>query len=263
MKSKAPFDKYLYYKKSVQSPTEDIHFFQKTFKSFFKKPAYTFREDFCGTFYLAYHWIQQHSKNKAIAIDADKEPIDYGNKHHLSKLETKQQKRLKVLNKNVLDKNLPKAEIITVSNFSYYALKERALMLKYFKNVHKALSKKGLFIIDVLGGPDCEEISEEETQHKNFSYYWDQDCFDPLKRTGQFYIHFKRKGEKKREKVFSYDWRLWSLPELKDILKDAGFSKVHVYWEGTDKKGEGNGLFKPETTGEICDTWIAYLVSLP
>ena len=262
MKTKAPFDKYLYYKKSVQSPKEDIHFFKKTFKHFFKKPAKVFREDFCGTFYLAYHWIKDHPKNKAIAIDADKEPIEYGNKHHLSQLKVSQRHRLKVLNKNVLDKNLLKSEIITVSNFSYFALKERALMLKYFKNVHKALSKKGLFIIDVLGGADCEELSEEEVQHKDFSYYWDQDQFDPISRTGKFYIHFKRKGEKKREKAFSYDWRLWALPELKDILTEAGFSKIYVYWEGTDKHGEGNGIFKPTEKGEICDTWIAYLVSL-
>ncbi|MCZ0933152.1 MAG: class I SAM-dependent methyltransferase [Oligoflexia bacterium] len=263
MKAKIPFDKYFYYKKSVQSPIEDIKFFKKTFKHFFKKPAHIFREDFCGTFYVAYHWIKDHSKNKAIAIDADKEPIEYGNKHHLSKLKDSQKNRLKVLNKNVLDKNLPKAEIITVSNFSYFALKERSSMLKYFKNVRKALSKKGLFIIDVLGGPECEELSEEEAQHGGFSYYWDQDRFDPISRTGQFYIHFKRKGEKKREKEFSYSWRLWSLPELKDILTEAGFSKVHVYWEGSNKQGEGNGIFKQTKKGDICDTWIAYLVSLP
>ena len=262
MKPKAPFDKYFYYKKSVQSPIEDIQFFKKTFKSFFKKPARVFREDFCGTFYLAYHWIKNHPQNKAIAIDADKEPIDYGKNNHLSKLKPSQQSRLKVLNKNVLDKNLPKADIISVSNFSYFALKERDSMLKYFKSVRKSLAEKGLFIIDVVGGPDCEKLSEEEVKHNSFSYYWDQDEFDPISRTGKFYIHFKRKGEKKRKKEFTYEWRLWSIPELKDILISAGFSKVHVYWEGANRQGEGNGLFKPAKKGDICDTWIAYLISL-
>ena len=263
MKTKVPFDKYFYYKKSVQSPEEDISFFKKTFKSFFKQPAHIFREDFCGTFYLAYHWIKDHSKNKAIAIDSDKKPIEYGIKHHLSKLEPSQKKRLQILNNNVLDKNLPKANIISVSNFSYFALKERSLILKYFKNVRKTLFKKGLFILDVVGGPDCEQLSEEEVKHKDFTYYWDQDKFNPINRNGKYYIHFKRKGEKKRMKEFSYDWRLWSLPELKDILISAGFSKVHVYWEGTNKQGEGNGIFKKSKQGEVCDTWIAYLVSLP
>ena len=75
--------------------------------------------------------------------------------------------------------------------------------------------------------------NEEETEHDGFSYFWDQDSYDALTNFGQFYIHFKRKGEKKREKVFSYDWRLWSIPELKECLLEAGFEKTVVYWEGT------------------------------
>ena len=47
-----------------------------------------------------------------------------------------------------------------------------------------------------------------------------------------------------------------------------GFTKkyrVHklVYWEQSDKKGEGTGVFKKSETGEICGTWIAYLVCQP
>ena len=260
MKNKSKFDKYFYYKKSVQSPKEDIQFFKKTYTHFFKKSPRIFREDFCGTFYVGYHWIKEHPQNKAIVIDADKKPIEYGKKHHLSKLNPSQKLRLKILNQNVLDKGLPKAEIITVSNFSYFIFKHRALMLKYFKNIKKSLFKQGLFIIDVVGGPDCESYCEERVEYEGFDYYWDQDYFDPINNTARFYIHFKRKGEKKQKKAFSYCWRLWSIPELKDILKEAGFSKVHVYWEQSDKKGEGTGIFKKTLRGEACDTWIAYLV---
>ena len=209
---------------------------------------------------MGYHWVKDHSQNKAIVIDADKKPIEYGKKHHLSKLNSSQQSRLHILNKNVLDKKLPKADIISVSNFSYFIFKQREFLLKYFKNVKRSLFKQGLFIIDVVGGPDCEGLSEEVIEHEDFDYYWDQDSFDPISNTAHFYIHFKRKGEKKQKKAFSYYWRLWSMPELKDVLKDAGFSKVHVYWEQSDKKGDGNGVFKKTLKGEACDTWIAYLV---
>ena len=260
MKKNQEFDKYFYYKKSVQNPKQDIKFFRKTYQSFFKKQARIFREDFCGTFYVGYHWVKGHPQNKAIVIDEDRQPIEYGKKHHLSKLKSSEIARLQVLNKNVLDKNLPKAEIISVSNFSYFVFKQRDMMLKYFRNVKKSLFKKGLFIIDVVGGPDCEALSEERTEYDDFSYYWDQDSFDPISNTAHFYIHFKRKGEKKQKRAFSYYWRLWSLPELKDVLKDAGFSNVHVYWEQSDKRGEGTGVFRKSHRGEICDTWIAYLV---
>ena len=264
MKKLPTFDKYFYYKQAVQAPLEDIYFFNKTYKNLYKKKARVFREDFCGTFYIAYHWVKQNPKNKAIAIDKDPLPLSYGQKHHKSQLKPEQQKRLTVLNKDILESKLPKADIISVSNFSYFILKERELMLQYFKNVRKSLNKKGLFITDVVGGPACEGVMEEETKYKGFSYYWDQDFFNPISRIAHFYIHFKRKAEKKKRlRQFSYEWRLWTLPELKDILKEAGFSKVFVYWEESDKKGEGTGVYKKTHQGDLCETWVAYLVSVP
>ena len=263
MKKRPPFDKYLYYKKAVQNPSEDISFFKKTFRSVYKKTPFTFREDFCGTFYLAYHWVKAHRQNKAIAIDIDQEPIKYGIKHHISQLSPSQKERLSVLNKNILTPRLPSAEIISVSNFSYFILKTKKEMLKYFKNAHKSLAKEGLFILDLVGGPDCEKLTEEETKHKDFSYFWDQDYFDPIQKIGHFYIHFKRKKERKQLKQFSYSWRLWTIPELKDLLQEAGFSNISVYWEQSDKKGYGTGVFKKQESGEACDCWIAYLVSRP
>lgn len=259
MKKQPAFDKYLYYKKSVQSPKEDIQFFKAVYRQNFKKNPRIFREDFCGTFYVSWYWVKSHPKNQAIAIDSDKNPIMYGKKHHLSQLRPSQKSRLKILNKNVLTPGLPKAELITVSNFSYFIFKQRSQMLKYFKNIKKSLLKEGLFVIDVLGGPDCEGDSEEIVEHDNFNYYWEQKDFDPISNTAQCYIHFKRKGKRKEKKAFSYEWRLWSIPELKDLLKEAGFSQVDVYWEQEDKKGEGTGVFKKALRGEECDTWIAYL----
>ncbi|MBC6416145.1 MAG: class I SAM-dependent methyltransferase [Bdellovibrionales bacterium] len=258
-----PFDKFFYYKKAVQNPAKEFDFFKKTFRSFYKKTPLLFREDFCGTFYMAFQWVQDHKLNKAIAIDVDKKPIEYGIKHHLCQLNASQKKRFTFLNKNILTPRLPSAELITVSNFSYFALKTQNLMLKYFKNVHKSLYKKGLFILDVMGGPDCEKIIEEERKYKTFTYFWDQDYFDPIQREGHYHIHFKRKGERKRLKQFSYNWRLWTIPELKQLLLSAGFSEVYVYWEQSDKKGEGNGVFKKTKKAETCDSWIAYLVSIP
>ena len=56
-----------------------------------------------------------------------------------------------------------------------------------------------------------------------FSYFWDQTYYSPVTHFGKFHIHFKRRGEKKRQKVFSYDWRMWGLAEIKDILEEVDF----------------------------------------
>jgi hypothetical protein len=53
------------------------------------------------------------------------------------------------------------------------------------------------------------------------------------------------------------------MKESQDILIDAGFSSVEVYWEGTDEDGEGDGEFTLERQAENTDAWIAYLVAIP
>jgi hypothetical protein len=54
---------------------------------------------------------------------------------------------------------------------------------------------------------------------------------------------------------------MWTLPEILEMLAEVGFKNPTVYWEGTDKDGDGNGVFKPETHGEADAGWIAYLVA--
>ena len=52
-----------------------------------------------------------------------------------------------------------------------------------------------------------------------------------------------------------------SVDELRDMLLEAGFSDVTVYWEGEDEDGEGNGEFTPSASGEADLAWIAYIVA--
>jgi cyclopropane fatty-acyl-phospholipid synthase-like methyltransferase len=261
--SKKDFDKYFYYEKSVQSADNDVHFLKKTFKELRGREPKVLREDFCGTFKICCEWVKLNTEYKAFGIDLDQEPIDYGKKHYLPKLKDSQQKRITIYNKNVLDKKLPKADMIAAQNFSYFLFKEREQLRNYFKNSYKSLVDDGLFIVDCFGGSQCYEPNEEETEHEDegFSYFWDQDTFDPVTNEDQFHIHFKRKGEKKRENVFSYDWRLWSIPEIKEIMLEAGFKKVYVYWEGTDDDGTGDGVFSKVSEGEDCEGWVAYVAA--
>ena len=64
------------------------------------------------------------------------------------------------------------------------------------------------------------------------------------------------------EKAFSYDWRLWTLPEIREILDEAGFTEVTIYWEGTDEEcNEGDGVVEPAETGDADPGWICYIVA--
>ena len=258
---KRVFDKYDLYMESVQSPDVDVLFYRKVYKELKKKEPKVMREDFCGTFALCTEWVKLSKHYKAYGIDLDPEPIEYGKSHYLSKLKEHEQKRITILEQDVLHKNLPKSDIVAAMNFSYFIFHKREQMKEYFRNVYSTLNSGGIFLIDVFGGSDCCDENEETTNLRKFKYFWHQRGFDPVTAKAKFNIHFQIKGQKKTEDVFTYDWRMWSIPELRETLEEVGFKKTHIYWEGTNKKGEGNGIFTRTEKGEECEAWIAYIAS--
>jgi hypothetical protein len=154
--------------------------------------------------------------------------------------------------------------VICALNFSYFIFKQRAQLKTYFRNAYEGLTQKGVFVLDCFGGALTLSPNEESTELENpdFTYYWDQTQVNPVSHEALFHIHFKLKGQRKRKKVFTYDWRMWSLAELKDLLVEVGFQEVVVYWEGTTRQGEGNGVFRPTTKGDACEAWVAYIVGM-
>lgn len=254
-----PFDKYKYYQESVQSPETDAEFLEETYKELKGHKPTTLREDFCAAFALCCEWVKRSPDHVAYGLDIDPEPVKYGFDHYLPELSAEQKERVHIREQDVMSSDLPTADIIAALNFSYFGFKQRSELLRYFQACYESLNDNGLLIMDCFGGPDCMEPNEHETEYDDFSYFWDQDSYNPLNHHATFYIHFKRNGEKKRERVFTYDWRLWTLAELHDLAEEAGFRKMHFYWEGTDEDGEGDGHFTRTETGENCDAWVAYL----
>ena len=256
-----PFDKYTLYHKAVQSPDTDVEFFARAYKESRKgRTPQILREDFCAAGALSVSWVKAGPKRQAYGVDIDPEPMEYGRANYISKLKPDQKKRVHLIEQNVLAAGLPKADISVACNFSYFIFKQRSELKNYFHNVYKHLKPDGIAIFDTFGGGQCYDAIEDVARHKGFMYYWDQTGFDPVSNEALFHIHF-RKGSKKYKNVFTYDWRMWSIPELRDILEEVGFKKTHIYWEGTTRKGEGNGKFTRVTKGEACLSWIAYIIA--
>ena len=192
-------------------------------------------------------------------LDLDQPTMDYGLQKHIEPL-GEDAKRIELLNRNVLDGTKRKFDIIAAFNFSYSVFKTRAELLSYFQTAHRDLAKDGAFFIDLYGGPESQEEVEETQKLKGFTYVWDQEPIDAITHWGLRHIHFRFPDGSEMKKAFTYDWRLWTLPELCDLMDDAGFSSWDVYWEGADKKGNGDGVFKKQAHAENEDAWIAYLV---
>ena len=253
-------DKHILYEASVQCVEAEIDFVDQTFEKLRKRKAKVLREDFCGTTNSSCEWVRRRSSNVAWSVDLDPDVLEWGRKNHINKLKPEQQKRMNVIKANVLDCGITETDVVLAMNFSYWIFKERKLMLQYFRSVYDSLVKDGLFILDFFGGYEAFREMEESTEHEGFTYVWDQAHYNPINGHGTFHIHFHFSDGSELEKAFTYEWRIWTLPEIRELLREAGF-KENVYWEGTDEDGEGNGEFSPSEEGEADAGWIAYIVA--
>ena len=260
---KYPFDKYELYSAAVQSPGEDVKFYRDRYMDIrgkSMKPT-VLREDFCGGGAISCEWVKLNKKYNSVGLDLDIVPMDYGRKNYISKLTQDQKRRVVLVKKDVLTKNLPKADIVCAVNFSYFFFKQREILRAYFSNVRESMNSNGIFLVDIFGGTQCTDAITDKTKHDGFTYFWDQKNFDPYNNEAEFAIHFKY-NKKMYKNVFTYDWRMWTIPEVKEIMIEAGFKSVEVFWEGTARDGGGSGIFKKIVKGEACLSWIAYVVGV-
>ena len=253
-------DRHILYEQSVQCVESEIDFIDHTFQALRHRPATTLREDFCGTANTSCEWIKRRETNIAYSVDIDPDVLEWGKKNKIAKLTEDQIARINILNDNVLNVNTGPVDAVLAMNFSYWIFRDRPSMMNYFKTIRDTLVDDGVFFLDAFGGYEAFQEMEEETEHDDFSYIWDQHSYDPITGYAKCKIHFKFKDGSKIKNAFEYDWRLWTLPEIAEMLTEVGF-KPTIYWEGTDKDGEGNGIFKPATSGEADAGWVTYIVA--
>jgi hypothetical protein len=255
-------DRHELYEASVQEPEAEVDLVDQVWKERRRRLAHSIREDFCGTAAMAMEWVKRRRANTAIAVDLDDEVLDWGRAKLPDRLTPAQRTRLTILQADVRTIRTEPVDSILAMNFSYFIFKQREELKSYFQRCHAGLVRDGLLLLDAYGGSESFEEMEEERDLDGFTYVWDQAVYNPI--TGQVinHIHYRFPDGSEIKKAFTYDWRLWTIPELRDILLDAGFKDVVVYWEGTNKRtNEGNGVWKISDRGEACEGWIAYLVA--
>lgn len=255
-------DKHVLYQLSVQAPETDAKTYARWFKRYTGRELRSMREDFCGTAVLSCHHVKNHKDNTAVGVDLDRPTLDWGIQHNVETLlDQEQQRRLKLIEKNVLDVTSPKVDCVLALNFSYGVFKTRAELGAYIKTVYKSLKPGGVFYMDALGGPDVMQEKTDVTEKEGFDYHWEQRSYDPISHRFVCAIHFEFPDGTMMKNAFVYDWRLWTLAELRELFVEAGFDDVHVLWEGTDLKTmEGNGVFRRKEVGDMDEAWISLVV---
>jgi len=255
-------DKHALYQLAVQSPAEDVRFLARLYRSLRGREARHLREDFCGTALLCTAWVRGKKPRTAEGFDISEQTLAWGRAHNFPPLGERAE-RIELHAEDVRAPSARRPDVRCAQNFSYFVFKERAQLLAYFESARRDLAPGGIFVLDIYGGPEAMEEEEEEREiEEGFTYVWEQRRYVPATGAYEAHIHFRFHDGSEMRRAFSYDWRLWTLPEVKDALLDAGFARVESYWEGTDAKGEGgNGIFRRSARGENCPAWVTYLVA--
>jgi SAM-dependent methyltransferase len=255
-------DRHWLYQESVQSPGEHIRFFDRVYKRAHGRLPRILKEDFCGTAFLSADWVRERPDNIAIGVDLDESTLDWGKEKNIAPLEPEQRERVVLHLADVRDVKEPKVDIVAALNFSYFEFHTRDDLRFYFECARKSLATGGLLILDMFGGWEAQMEVTDKTRNAGFTYIWEQTTFDPISHLTQFQIHFKFHGGGGIKKAFEYNWRLWTIPELRELLEEAGFGSVDIYWEGVDDEtDEGSGEFELVTEAENQPGWIAMLVA--
>ena len=257
-------DRFALYQQSVQDVKWEMEFLERVFQEKRGRMPLTLREDFCGTALAACEWVRRDRRHHAIGVDLDESVLAWAREHNLTKLAPSAAARLTLLRADVLMANTMPVDMLLAFNFSYWTFKERAALRRYFQQVLQHLVPDGLFMLDAYGGYDAFREMRERQDFGRFTYIWEQAEYEPVSGHTTCHIHFAFPDGSRLKRAFSYHWRLWTLPELREVLLEAGFSKVIVYLEGMDEKsGKGNGTFAPAEQGDADAAWIAYIVAEP
>jgi SAM-dependent methyltransferase len=266
------YDRHALYEASVQSVDSDVAFFAGVYRRKRGRPARMLREDFCGTAALSAAWLRLHRDNRAVGVDLDPEVLAWAREHRLPKMGDAAS-RLSLVRADVRSNRVPKADLTLALNFSYCVFKERRDLLGYVRAAREGLKPGGLLVLNVFGGTEAMETLSERSRKKgfvqddgtrvpSFTYVWEHERFNPIDHHLLCHIHYEFPDGSAMRNAFTYDWRLWTLPELRELCAEAGFASTDVYLEGWDDEANASShVYRKRTHFENQAGWLAYVMA--
>lgn len=265
-------DRHALYEAAVQGVDYDLDFMEKLFRHLRGRRPRVMREDFCGTAALSCGWVLRSPSNEAYGVDLDRSVLAWARRHRLARLNGAD--RVHLVQANVLNARVPRADVTLAYNFSFWIFKTRPSLLAYFRAARRALVDDGVLLLSMYGGTGVFETLIEPrripakqavdgTRLPAFRYVWEQERFNPITNDLFCSIHFELPGGKRMRRAFTYDWRLWSLPEVRELLEEAGFRESRVYVEGWDEDARrADGVYHRRKSFENQEGWLALVAGI-
>jgi hypothetical protein len=238
-------DRYALYEAAVQGVEHDLQFIERVYRRHNGRPPRLLREDFCATALLACEWVARGRDHHALALDLDPAPLAWVRRHRLPYMRAAAD-RLQLLKRDARSVTKPRSDVLVALNFSYWVFQTRAELIGYFRKTLASLTPGGMMFANAFGGTEAmEAISETRRidasqgpdggRIPGFTYVWEQQHFNPIDHHLISHIHFRFRDGTMMRRAFTYDWRLWTLPEIRDCMLEAGYRAVDIYAEGWDE----------------------------
>ncbi|MBK7404599.1 MAG: hypothetical protein IPJ41_08175 [Phycisphaerales bacterium] len=246
-------DKHDLYELCVQSPAQML----PTLRAIHGGSPRVLGEDFAGTGALSSLWAESSPDARAVAIDLDGATLHRRPPHpRITRI---------VGDVRAAAPVEPACDILFVGNFSIGYLHARELVA-YLRRLAR-LAPAGVFACETYGGESAFLTGEVERDHelpdgRTARYTWEQREANPLTGMVTDVLHFEvrrgRRVEQRLPEAFVYRWRLWSVPELRDAMAEAGFAATEVYDRTPDATDEeGNAYALPVTgDGDVEDSFV-------
>ena len=261
---------YVLYSAATQAVESDLSFARRVYRRLNGKEPRRLREDFCGTARLACAWAGQGEDHAAWGVDVDAGALHWGDRHYRQPMGSAAE-RVHLVRGDVRRARTPPADLLLALNFSYFVFKDRRTLGGYLRHARAALAPGGILVLDIFGGTraitaTCEQKTirgahgPDGRPLKPFRYIWEHAHFDAVTHHVLCHIHFKLHDGTRLKKAFTYDWRLWTIPEIRELMREAGFRSSRVYTHGWTAEGNSNGVFREVKRFDNELGWLGYVV---
>lgn len=186
-------------------------------------------EDFAGSAALSRAWVERGADHRAFAVDLDAAALARGSHPRITA--------------RVLDVRSPEivefgpCDVVHAGNFSIGELGSREELVEWARNARARLAPVGIVALDTYGGESAWRVGALERRRilgdgTEIRWVFEQRSADPRTARVVNALSFRvvRAGEvvASHPDAFVYRWRLWSIPEIVDVLREVGFADVRV-----------------------------------
>lgn len=251
-------DRHELYERAVQSPAMQARFIRALHNAGAGQPI-ILGEDFSAAGAIARAFVEIHAGSTAVCVDLDQQALD--RLHEMQ--DPKSAGAITTRCADVFEARDP-ADIIAALNFSLCEIHTRDRLVRYLRHARTRLNPGGVLVADLYGGADAMAVGEsEEELPGGIRYTWEQREADPLTGRVVNAMHFQLPTGETYPDAFLYDWRLWTVPELRDAMTEAGFASTEVHDRlggAIDESGAVHPL--PVTDpDELDETFVVYVVA--